>query len=181
MRYDLLVTAIVFASKAESGALDKQGKPVIFHCLRVMFALHADGHGLEILCAGVLHDYLEDGGDLQELKAAMPDLVVSLVLALTRREGEKYSDYIARIKASDERASVIKLKDLADNLDESRGEIPASLRKRYQRAYRELQPSCLLPARALSDAEAEFGRIIFPQILPLHHPARIRHHLRLHT
>lgn len=42
-----IVQAIELANMAGGDSLDKHGRPIILHSLRVMFALHRDGHDAE--------------------------------------------------------------------------------------------------------------------------------------
>lgn len=52
----MLEKAILIATKAHNGQLDKGGQPYILHRLRVMQSCNSD---LEKMCA-VLHDVIED-------------------------------------------------------------------------------------------------------------------------
>lgn len=107
-----LEQAIILACKAHEGQFDKAGEPYILHPLRVMLAMPPDDPLDRI--AAVLHDVVEDSdceGDLLRFG----EEVQKSVLALTRLEGEKYAQYIWRVKL-DERAKRVKVQDLLDNL-----------------------------------------------------------------
>lgn len=133
----LMESAILLATAAHAGVTDKTGRePYIFHPLRVMLAVPRDPI---IRAVAVLHDCVEDTTvTLKDLAEDYPEAVVEAVDALTKREGEVYRDYIARVAANDI-ARLVKLTDLADNLDPYRLEAfdastQQSLRKRYEGA-----------------------------------------------
>ena len=82
---------------------------------------------------GLLHDVCEAGYDLEKVYDEFGPEVGDAIDALTRRAGEVYADYIERVKGN-QRAVLVKLADLDDNLNGA----PDSLRKRYEKASREL-------------------------------------------
>lgn len=113
-----LEQAIALAAKAHSGQVDKAGKPYILHPLRVMLAVSDAAK----VCA-VLHDVVEDcpGYDLRMLnRSGFSSDVVAAVEALTRRDWEEYEDYLDRVMGNP-LALEVKVADLRDNLDASRG------------------------------------------------------------
>ena len=124
----MLEKAITIATIAHQGQKDKAGQPYILHPLRVMFSTKGE---LERIC-GVLHDVIED------TEVTMDDLrnegfgeeVLSVLDAVTKRDGESYEDFIDRI-LSNPIACRVKLADLSDNMDLSRVENPTE--KDYQR------------------------------------------------
>ena len=71
------------------------------------------------MAVAVLHDYLEDGGIEEELRFTIPSSAFATVLSgiktLTRDRGERYHDYIMRIKGSG--WEKIKIADLEHNMD----------------------------------------------------------------
>ena len=115
----MLARAVSCASAGLQNALDKGGEPAILHCIRVMqqFTSH------KYMAAAVMHDLLEDGGEFGHL--SMSGFLSSYgkecyevnvaVNALTRIEGEKYFDYIDRVRLNP-MATVIKIADINDNL-----------------------------------------------------------------
>lgn len=120
------------------GLYDKQGKPLAEHVMRVSCTPNLSDDQ-EI--AALLHDCLEDCPDLvteQIICHFFGPKVLGLVLILTRRSGESYPEYIDRVVVSRE-AIPIKLADLRDNLDLSRGPIPPTQRLKYQRAKESLE------------------------------------------
>lgn len=114
---------------------DLAGKPYLGHVYRVMRAVPE-----RLRVVACLHDVIEDGGGewtLDRLEAeGFEPWVLAALDALTRRPGERYRDYIERVAANED-ARVVKLADLADNLDPRRS-IPESLRRRYEVARRRL-------------------------------------------
>lgn len=89
----------------------------------------------------LLHDAIEDGDVTREdlLEAGLWDEEVEAIDAITRRQNERYMDYIARV-AENPLATQVKLADLFVNLKRC-GDDPkhASLRKRYERAHEYLR------------------------------------------
>lgn len=131
-----LTTAITIATGAHTGQVDKQGEPYIFHSLRVMMA----GATPDEQVVGVLHDVLEDTPvTLERVRDWFGPTVAEAVDALTRRDGETYSDFIDRV-ALNPLAVKVKLNDLYDNvgridaLADSDPDTAQSLAKRYAKA-----------------------------------------------
>jgi hypothetical protein len=110
-----LDNAIIFATNAHAGQLDKAGLPYILHPLRVMASLKDSSE--DILVAAVLHDVMEDCGvscnDL--FIAGFSMRVISAVFSLSRRPGEDYlSEFIPRCGLN-EIARKVKIADINDN------------------------------------------------------------------
>jgi (p)ppGpp synthase/HD superfamily hydrolase len=105
--------AILVAVQAHRGALDKGGAPYILHALRVMLAVSPDARRVAIA-----HDLIEDASvTFEQLRAVgYSARELAALETLTRRGGEPYDTYIARVKA-DALAREVKVADLADNLD----------------------------------------------------------------
>ncbi len=135
-----LERAIAVAARAHEGQRDKGGSAYILHPLRVMLRVQTPDQRI----VAVLHDVLEDSpttlSDLAREGFALK--ILAAVLALSRREGEAYEDFVTRI-GDDPLARVVKLADLADNSDLSRIPCPgpADLARvvRYQQASAYLQ------------------------------------------
>jgi (p)ppGpp synthase/HD superfamily hydrolase len=130
--------AIHFIKQAHAGQRDKHGEPYWLHPASVMQRLgeHATNDERK---AALLHDVLEDSTfTVEELRAAgFSETTIDIVKLLTRDDEESYVEYILRIAASGNRSAVrIKLADLDDNLDRTRGSIPDTLRARYLKAQR---------------------------------------------
>lgn len=131
-----LQDAIRIASVQHGDTQDKNGQPFIGHPLRVMANLAGLGMSEAVLQAAVLHDTVEDTDlTLQELELlGFHDDVVSLVDLLTRTPEQTYFEYIERIKG-DSIATLIKLEDIADNMNPNRATADsAGLSVRYRKA-----------------------------------------------
>nr|WP_314494160.1 GTP pyrophosphokinase [uncultured Pseudomonas sp.] len=135
--------AIVIAAIAHAGQVDKGGAAYILHPLRVMMKVHTP----EERIVAVLHDVLEDTA------VSLADLVrdgfnlktLAALLALSRRAGEPYEDFVVRL-GSDPLARSVKLADLADNSDLTR--IPQPSTADWQRLHRYHRASAYLQALA---------------------------------
>lgn len=135
-----LEDAIVLATNAHRGQVDKAGRPYILHPLRVMLGVES----LYERMAAVLHDVVED------TRVTLPDLidfgypreVTDAVDHLTRRTDETYAAFIDRC-AVNPLALRVKIADVRDNLSPGRLALLSlkdSLRlsKRYERALTRL-------------------------------------------
>lgn len=134
--------AELFTCNLLDGVVDKQGQPAIDHAVRVFNRCqHLDR---DQRLASLLHDVLGDGTSTIKpysvIAAAIGLLfgveVLDLVSVLTRQKATtSYEEYI-RVVAAKSQATPIKLADLEDNLDPSRGDFDGreSLRLRYERA-----------------------------------------------
>lgn len=132
--------AIAFAAKWHAGQLDKyEDEPYILHPLRVMMEIQDQfPDDVDMQCAAVLHDVLEDTqAPSQRIFRDFGQQVYDLVIHLTRGMNEKYFDYIRRVKTCP-KATAIKLEDIADNMN-NRGEVPEGMAKRYVEAMYELE------------------------------------------
>ena len=87
----------------------------------------------------LLHDIVEDGyatfEELQKRFNIDGEQMVALD-AITRRDGERYFDYIKRCKQN-EMAKTVKLADLQDNISRCAKDLPnrCGLLRRYAKAY----------------------------------------------
>lgn len=110
--------AILLATHAHLGQVDKLGEPYILHPLRVMLAVPPEprlralavSHDTLEDTALSVHDFLQEGFD-QEF--------VDSLLSLTHIEGEPYLDYVRRA-ALDPNACLVKIQDIRDNMMPSR-------------------------------------------------------------
>lgn len=136
---NLLSKAIVIATKAHDGQVDKGGSPYILHPLRVMFKMSSE----DLKIVAVLHDVIEDTETmLYDLEGAgFTKEIIDAVECLTRRDNEGYMDFIKRCKGN-RLALLVKLADLEDNSDISRIKNPTEKDydriKRYKKAINEL-------------------------------------------
>lgn len=135
-----LEDAIALAATVHLGQVDKGGRPYILHPLRVMLRLESE---LERMAA-VLHDVAEDTAyGLHELRAlGYPQKVLDALDCLTKRPGEGYEDFVARIKPNS-LARKVKLADLEDNMDVTRlasiSDRDMERLQRYLTAWQELK------------------------------------------
>jgi len=136
-RAPTLNDAIVLAAYSHNGQKDKSGEPYILHCLRVMLAFQDDKHRI----VAVLHDVVEDTHitfeRLQRVEHYSKPILAALE-AITRREGERYFEYIRRC-GENPIARAVKIADLRDNTSPIRAKnLPAGeykgLLKRYEKA-----------------------------------------------
>lgn len=133
--------AITLAAERHRGQTDQAGEPYILHPIRVAQRLSCP----EARLAAVLHDILEDTETTAEelLARGAPARVVEAVQVLTKRDGEDYPGFVARV-AQHPLASEVKLADLEDNSAPSRlavlpPETQARLRAKYDPALRTLR------------------------------------------
>jgi guanosine-3',5'-bis(diphosphate) 3'-pyrophosphohydrolase len=154
---DLLEKAILLATKAHSGQVDKAGQPYILHALRVM--LRSDG--LEGKIVGVLHDVVEDTPvTLDDLwSEGFPENIIGAVDALTKRDGE--SRFEAAMRAvEDPLAREVKLADNTDNMDLSRIANPMDkdrLRLEEYAKVRKILESVEVRLKSARDLATEYG------------------------
>lgn len=136
---ELTMRAMKLCYQAHAGQMDKGGLPYVFHPFHV-----AEQMDDEIsTTVALLHDIVEDTPmTLDELRAAdYPPEVVEAIDALSRRESERYMDYVDRLKKNP-LAKKVKLADLAHNSDQTRIPNPTekvrNMWKRYERAKERL-------------------------------------------
>ena len=78
---NMVEKAFLFALKVHGGQTRKDGKPYITHPFSVAMGLAKNGANDELICAGLLHDTIEDGGVTpKELKRKFSEVVLRLVL-----------------------------------------------------------------------------------------------------
>mgnify|MGYP006283676209 CR=1 FL=1 len=133
--------AILLAVGIHRGQRDKYGAPYILHPLRVMARVDTPAEKM----IAVLHDVLEDSGLTPEdlVEVGYPPDVIQAIAHLTKRPGEAYETYIARVRLHP-LARRVKLADLHDNMDVRRfpaegwGERELARLQRYRRAWETL-------------------------------------------
>jgi len=110
---DILGKAITIAVESHTGQVNKKGDPYILHPLRMMFKANK----IEEKIIAVLHDVIEKTNkDFDFLRnAGFSDKIILAIDALSRRSGESYDKYIARV-AENQLAKTIKILDLKDNI-----------------------------------------------------------------
>lgn len=124
--------AALIAKAAHFGQTDKGGKPRFEHVRHVSnqcpFWIYK--------IVALLHDTIEDSPltTIKALRKLFNDEIAEAVDAISRREGEKYFDYIERCKRNSI-ARVVKIEDIKHNSDRNRWpEMPDSYMKREVKA-----------------------------------------------
>lgn len=123
----MIPDALEFAVECHDGQLDRAGAPFLGHPLRVAAYVTDYTSDERVIAAAALHDSVEDCDDveLELITLKFGERVAQYVDVLTKREGEKYADYIERIATAPEKLYTyapvyIKLADLRDNMDPRR-------------------------------------------------------------
>jgi len=113
----MIDTALKIAAAVHAGQKDLAGMPYILHPLTVMSMVDS----LDEKVVALLHDVIEDSAtSLNDLRlAGFSGAIVQAVGLLTKPRPYVYMDYIKAISES-ELARVVKIADLAHNMDLSR-------------------------------------------------------------
>lgn len=108
-----LSKAIRIAASAHEGQFDKQGVTYILHPL----AVSARVESLDAKVVAVLHDVVEDTPwTLDALRGeGFASHIIEAVDALSRRQAETYSEYIARVIEGGPLPITVKIADIEDN------------------------------------------------------------------
>ena len=93
--------------------------PYFRHVGEVAVRVRSNGGSEEAIAVAYLHDVLEDTQVTQENleHAGFPAIVVEAVVAMTKREGEPYEDYLQRVRANP-LAAKVKVYDMLANLSD---------------------------------------------------------------
>ena len=128
MAYSTNVEAArALAARMHEGQTDKAGLPYISHPMRVAGRLDTP----EAQVVGWLHDTVEDTVlTLPEIEAQFGPETAAAVDAISRRDGEAWSDYLDRVQANPV-ARQVKISDLIDN--SNLGRIPVVTLKDVKR------------------------------------------------
>lgn len=112
--YKLYDKVLTLVTEKHKGQRDKARKPYMGHIARVMRECWSP----EAKIVALLHDIVEDTDvDERFLRSyGVPEEIIRSVMAITKREGEDYMDFIDRV-ANDEMAMEVKIADLEDNMD----------------------------------------------------------------
>lgn len=110
--------AEVLARYLHHGQKDKAGKPYIEHLEFVVE--HLDNSTAEMRAVAWLHDSVEDTAiSIDEIQEQFGNVIANAILAISKRKGEDYQDYLIRVKQN-ALARSVKLADLQHNADLSR-------------------------------------------------------------
>ena len=139
MSYSIDVAAAkALATKAHEGQIDKAGLPYITHPERVASRMENP----EAQVIGWLHDTVEDTPiTLRDIETTFGPETAAAVDAISRRDGEPWSDYLDRV-AANPMARQVKISDLIDNSNLNR--IPhvtlkdVERQKKYNKALKKL-------------------------------------------
>ncbi len=125
--FDMIKKAYVFAAKAHDGQLRKSGDPYVVHPLSVASVISELRLDVPSLCAGLLHDCVEDtSATVEELQAVFGQEVAFLVDGVTKlgkiawntreeRQAENFRKMLLAM-AKDIRVILVKLCDRLDNM-----------------------------------------------------------------
>ena len=114
--------------------LDKGGKPVYVHALRIASALDLLGYDEDYVVTAILHDIIEDSDrGLGDILLRFNKNVRKAINNLTRKKSETYFEYIQRVSQGSELAKKVKQFDVYDHLY-FKENINDSLIKRYETA-----------------------------------------------
>lgn len=135
-----LQRALEIAVESHKNQKQKDGTPYALHPIRLSMSLQTE----EEKIVAMLHDVVEDTDWTFEdlVGEGFSENVIEALRLLTHTDGSPYEDYVERL-ASNPLAKVVKIADLADNMDLKR--IPAPAEKdfnrlqKYHRAWRNLQ------------------------------------------
>ena len=127
--FDYLKTCYCFAEEAHKKQLRKSGEPYFMHCVRtaeILAQLHLD---MDTICAGLMHDVLEDTGITRaELEKRFGKNIANLVEGVTKigrykfsggqrkRQADTYRKLLLAT-AEDMRVILIKLADRLHNME----------------------------------------------------------------
>ncbi len=108
--------ALEFASIKHEGQMDDQGRPYFFaHIIQVYSLLKDVTDDVEVLCAGILHDTIEDTGTTyDELVREFNKEIADLVTELTFQGDEDVGRYFPLLHSH--KAIVVKYADRLSNL-----------------------------------------------------------------
>lgn len=108
--------ALEFASIKHEGQLDDQGRPYFFaHIIQVYSLLKDVTDDEETLCAGILHDTLEDTDTTyEELVHEFNKVIADLVLELTYQGDKETGRYFPLLNSH--KAIIVKFADRLSNL-----------------------------------------------------------------
>lgn len=123
---DLIKKAYTLGIKYHEGQLRKSGEPYFNHCIATAINIADQNMGYETICAGLLHDSLEDTACTEEeMTREFGETVTTLVQGVTKLGHVKYSGVERHVESlrkffiamsSDIRVVIIKLCDRLHNI-----------------------------------------------------------------
>lgn len=146
---EAFTVALNLSWHAHQGQVDKAGQPYIYHVYRVASAV---GSSKEAQTTALLHDVLEDTNvvvwDL--VAVGFHSHITEAVLVLTRVAPYDWESYINEV-ALNELATIVKLADLADNMNLAR--LPTPTLKDYERYGRYMWATHRLTAASIEHVQ----------------------------
>ena len=135
---ELVKKACLIMFEAHKDDVDKGGYPYVFH----PFYLATQMDDENSVCVALLHDVIEDHGDLYDLgylrRAGFPDEVLQALALMTHEKDVPYMEYVKKL-AKNPIAAKVKLADLKHNSDASRmGGTAPKKRENYTQAIKYL-------------------------------------------
>lgn len=114
---DMIQKAINIAIDAHDGQKDRGGIAYINHPIYLSLMMETT---TEIIVA-LLHDVIEDSDKytLSDIVDIFGTIIANAVDCITKRKGEKYEDYLVRVK-SNEISKKVKFADIRHNLHKER-------------------------------------------------------------
>ncbi len=144
----LIRNAALLAEKFHKNELRKNGAPFITHPWATARILADMGADAELIAAALLHDTLEHGGEIQDLKNCAGDSVAELVAAVSinktpyRSDGYQFTfhDSLSELIKEDYRPLYLKLAGRIHNLHTIHKCPPAGSGPKNQRDRRAVSP-----------------------------------------
>jgi guanosine-3',5'-bis(diphosphate) 3'-pyrophosphohydrolase len=143
VQYSLtLRAALRFAEREHRGQFRKGGdSPYVLHPIAVAMLLAASGADEDLICAGLLHDVVEDAGvDLEDIAASFGDGVAELVKAVTEDKTRSWQQRkevtIEHLAAASQDVLALKGADVCVNIADvvlDHGEIGEAVWQRFRR------------------------------------------------
>jgi (p)ppGpp synthase/HD superfamily hydrolase len=124
--------ALKIATQAHLGQVDKLGNDYMSYPTRVASKFAGD-HDLQAI--SYMHDVLEDSTVTEEeLRKLFSSHIVNAVIAITKKDGQLYADYLKQVKANG-MALAVELADIEDNMSRLDQITDAATRERLTEKY----------------------------------------------
>lgn len=122
---DIVTKAFLFALRVHGKQTRKDGKPYISHPFSVANELAKNGANDDLICAGLLHDVIEDGGiGADEIKKEFGDEVLRLVLFDTENKSlswkERKDETLDALTSCDRKCAMLICADKLSNIRDIR-------------------------------------------------------------
>ena len=124
-----VAAAFHVAYHAHQGQKRWDGTPYIEHPISVCKSVE----GTDAKIVALLHDVVEDTDLTLDDLSQFGEEIVGAIEAITKRDGEKYVEYLNRV-AENRLATKVKLADIEHNLSDNPGKMSKSMRDKYELA-----------------------------------------------